>query len=79
MMGCWKGPISPLQSDRGNSGRRRFLECVVRVAEPSGIPTIVPCFIFLVFVPSVCGVKKFIVVPESKILKTVFCKVVLEV
>ena len=34
MRGCWKGPISPLQDTRGNSGRRRFLEFVVRVAEP---------------------------------------------
>ena len=42
MRGCWKGPISPLQTDRGNSGRRRFFECVVRVVEPSGSPTMVP-------------------------------------
>ena len=67
MRGCWKGPIYPLQAARGNSVRRRFLECVVRVVEPSGSPTAVSCFSFLESVPGVCGVKKFIVAPESKI------------
>ena len=79
MRGCWKGTISHLQAARGNSGRRRFLECVVRVVEPSGSPTVVPCFSFLESVPGVCDVKKFIVAPESKIPKTVFCTVVFEV
>ena len=71
MRGCWKGPISPLQSARGNYGRRRFFECVVRVVEPLGSPTMVPCFSFLESVPGVCRVKKFMVTPESKIPKTV--------
>ena len=53
MSGCWKGPIYPLQADRGNSGRRRFLECVVRVVGPSGSPTVAPCFIFLESIPVV--------------------------
>ena len=79
MRGCWKGPISPLQADRGNSGRRRFVECVVRVVEPSGSPTVLPCFSFLEPVPGVYSVKKFTVAPESKMPKTVFCTVVLEV
>ena len=79
MRGFRKGPISPLQAAGGNYGRRRFFECVVRVVEPSGNTTTVPCSSFLVFVPGVCGVKKFMVAPESKILKTVFCTVVLEV
>ena len=79
MRGCWKGPISPLQAARGNYGRRRFFECVVRVVEPSGSPTMVPCFSFLESVPGACCVKKFIVAPESKIPKTVFCTVLLEV
>ena len=65
MRGCWKGPISPLQAANGNSGRRRFFECVVRVVEPSGSPNMVPCFSFLESVPGVCGVKKFMVAPES--------------
>ena len=34
---------------------------------------------FLESVPGVCGVKKFMVAPESKMPKTVFCTVVLEV
>ena len=34
---------------------------------------------FLETVPGVCCVKKFIVAPESKIPKTIFCTVVLEV
>ena len=42
MRGCWKGTISHLQAARGNSGRRRFLECVVRVVDSSGSPTVVP-------------------------------------
>ena len=71
MRGCWKGPIYPLQAATGNSGRSRFFECVARVVEPSGSPTMVPCFIILDSVPGVFGVKKFIVAPESKILKTV--------
>ena len=54
---CWKGPISTLHAARGNSGRRRFFECVVRAVEPSGSPTLVPCFIFLESVPGVSGVK----------------------
>ena len=37
------------------------------------------CFSFLESVPGVCGVKKFMVASESKIPKTVFCTVVLEV
>ena len=79
MRGCWKGPISPLKAARGNYGRRSFLECVVRVVEPSGSPTVVPCFSLLESVPGVCGVKNFILAPESKIPKIVFCTVVLEV
>ena len=46
MRGCWKGPISPLYAARGKSGRLRFFECVVRVVEPSRIPTMVPYFSF---------------------------------
>ena len=76
---CWKGPISPLQAARGNSRRRRFLECRVRIVDPSGSLSLVPCFSFLDSVPGVCGVKKFIVAPESKIPNTVLCTVVLEV
>ena len=38
-----------------------------------------PCSNFLDYVPGVCGVKKFMVAPESKMPKTVFCTVVLEV
>ena len=72
MRGCWKGPISPLRAARGNSGRRVFLECVVRVVEPSGSPTMVPCFSFLESVPGVCGVKNFMVAPDSKRPKTIF-------
>ena len=72
MRGCWKGPISPLQAAGGNSGRRRFFECVVRFMETLGSPTMVPRFSFLDFVPGVCGVKKFMVAPESKIKRTVF-------
>ena len=79
MRGCRKGPISPLHMAGGNSGRRRFFECVVRVVEPSVSPTMVPCSNFLESVPGVCGVKKFMVAPESKIPKTVFRTVVLEV
>ena len=52
---------------------------MVRVVDPTGKLTVVPCFSFLESVPSVCGVKKFMVAPESKIPKTVFCTVVLEV
>ena len=72
MRGCWKDPIYPLHTARGNSGRRRFFECAVRVVEPSGSPTMVPCFSFLESVPGVCGVKKCMVAPESKIPKAVF-------
>ena len=72
MRGCWKGPISPLRAARGNYGRRRFFECVVRVVDPSRSLTMVPCFNFLESVPGVCGVKKFVVAPESKIPKTFF-------
>ena len=72
MRGCWKGPISPLQAARGNSRRRRFFECVVRVVEPPRSPTMVPCFSFWESVTGVCGVKKFMVAPESKVPKTVF-------
>ena len=79
MRGCWMGPISPLQAAGGNSGIRRFFGYVVRVVEPLGIPTTVPCSSFLVSVPGACAVKKFMVAPESKIPKTVFCTVVLEV
>ena len=77
MKGCQKGPISPLHAAGGNSGRRRFFECVVIVVEPSVSPTTVLCSNFLESVPGVCGVKKFMVAPESKILKTVFSTVVL--
>ena len=52
---------------------------MVRVEEPSGSPTVVPCFIFLESIPGVCGVKNFIVAPESKIPKTVVWTVILEV
>ena len=45
----------------------------------SGSPTTVPCSSFLESVPGVCGVKKFMVASESKIPKTVFCMVILEV
>ena len=79
MRGCWKGPISPLHTDGGNSGRRRFFECVVRLVEPSGSPTTVPCSNFLESVLGVCGVKTFIVAPESKMPNTIFGTVVLEV
>ena len=78
MRGCWKGPISPLHADMGNSGRRRFFGFVVRVVEPSISPTMVPCFSFFESVPGVVGVKKFMVTPESNILNTVFWTVVLE-
>ena len=44
---------------------------MVRIVEPSGSPTMVLCFSFLDYVPGVCGVKNFIVAPESKIPKTV--------
>ena len=56
MRGCWKGPISPLHAARGNSGRSRFFECVVRVVELSGSLTMVPFFSFLESVPGVVGV-----------------------
>ena len=79
MRGCWKGPISHLNASRGNSGRRRFFEFVVRVVEPSGSMTMVPCFGFLESVPGVVGVKKFMVAPESNIPKAVFSAVILEV
>ena len=79
MRGCQIGPISPLHAAGGNFGRRRFFECVVRVVEPSGSPTMVPWSNFLESVPGVCGVKKFMLAPESKMPKTVFCTVVLEV
>ena len=72
MRGCWKGPISPLQAAGGNSGRRRFFECVVRFVGPSGSPTMVSGFSFLDSVTGVCGVNKFMVAPESKIKRTVF-------
>ena len=72
MRGCRKGPISPLHASRGNSERLRFFECVMRVVEPSGIPTIVPCFSFIESVPGVVGVKKIIVAPEFSIPKTCF-------
>ena len=52
---------------------------MVRVLEPSVSPTVVPCCSFLESVPGACCVKKFIVAPESKITKTVFCTVLLEV
>ena len=58
MRGCRKGPISTLHAAGSNSGRRRFFECVVRVVEPSGSPTTVPCSNVLESVPGVCGVKK---------------------
>ena len=58
MRGCLKGPISPLHAAGGNSGRRRFFECVVRVVEPSGSLTMVSCSNFLESVPGICGVKK---------------------
>ena len=45
---------------------------MLRVVEPSGIPTMVPCFIFLESVPGVVGVKKFMVAPESNIHNSVF-------
>ena len=70
--GYCKGPIHPLQAARGNSRRRRFLECRVRIVDPSGSLSLVPCFSFLDSVPGVCGVKKFMVAPESKMPKTVF-------
>ena len=79
MRGCWKGPIYPLNAARGNSGRLRFFECVVRVVEPSGSPTMVPCFSFFESVPGVVGVKKFMVAPEYNIPKAVFWTVILEV
>ena len=79
MRGCRKVPISPLQEAGGNSGRKRFFECVLQVVEPSGSSTTVQCSSFLEYVPGVFGVKKFMVAPESKIPKTVFWTVVLEV
>ena len=72
MRGCWKGPIYSLYAYRGNYGRRRFFECMVRVVEPSGSPTMVPCFSFLESVPGVVRVRKFMVDPESNIPKTIF-------
>ena len=77
--GCWKVPFYPLHAARGNSGRRRLFECMVRVVKPSGIPTMVPCFSFLESVPGVVGVKKIMVAPESNIPKAVFWTVILEV
>ena len=50
----------------GRVGRGRFLEWVVMVVEPSGSPTTVPCDNLLRFVPGVCGFKKCIVAPESR-------------
>ena len=79
MRGCLKGPIFPLHVAGGNSGRMSFFECVVRVVEPSGSQTTVPCSNFLESVPGVCEVKTFMVAPESKIPKNRFCTVVLEV
>ena len=52
---------------------------MVRVVEPPGSPTKVPCSNFLESVPGVCGVKKILVAPNYKMPKTVFCTVVLEV
>ena len=66
MRGCWKGPISPSHAARGNSGRRRFFECLARVMEPLSVP-------------GVDGVKKFTVAPESNITKAVCLTVILEV
>ena len=79
MRGCQKCPISSLHAAGGNSGRRRFFERMVRVVEPSGSLATVPCSRFLESVPGVCGVKTFMVHPESKMPKTVFCTVVLKV
>ena len=79
MRGCQKCPISPLHAAGGDSGRRRFFEYMVRVVEPSGSPTTVPCSNVLESVPGVCGVNTFMVAPESKMPKTVFCTVVLKV
>ena len=58
MRGYWKGPISLLYAARGNSGRLRFFECVVRVVEPSGSPTMVLCFSFLSLCPVLLRSKK---------------------
>ena len=62
----WNGPISPLIAGGGRVGRSRFWEWVAMVVEPSDSPTTVPCDNLLRFVPGVCGVKKFIVAPESR-------------
>ena len=67
MRHCWNGPISPLVAGGGRVGRSSFLEWVVIVVEPSGNPTTVPCDNLLIFVPGVCGVRKCIVAPESRI------------
>ena len=66
MRHCWNGHISPLVAGGGRVGRRRFLEWVVMVVEPYGSPNKVPCDNLLIFVPRVCGVKKCIVAPESR-------------
>ena len=42
MRHCWNGPISHLVAGGDKVGRRRFLEWVVMVVEPSGSPTKVP-------------------------------------
>ena len=70
--GCRKGPISLSYAAGGNSGRRRFFECVLRVVDPSGSPTTISCSNFFEFVPGVCGVKKFMVAPESNVPKKRF-------
>ena len=77
MRGCWKVPIYLLHAARGNTGRRRFFECVVTVVEPSISPTMVTCFSFFESVPGVVGVKKFTVAPESNIPKAIFLTVLL--
>ena len=67
MRHCLNGPISPVVAGDGRVGRSRFLEWVVHVVEPSGTPTTVPCDNLLRFFPGVCGVRKCIVAPESRI------------
>ena len=66
MRHCWNGPISPLVAGGGRVGRSRFFEWVVMVVDPSGSPTTVPCDNLLRFFPGVCGAKKLIVAPESR-------------
>ena len=63
MRHCWNGPISTLVAGVGKVGRRRFLEWVVMVVEPSVSPTKVPRDNFLIFVPGVWGVKKCMLHP----------------